>query len=157
MTITEMWLCIGGGAGFLIIIFSLIKIKPLEINIWSWILRKIGKAFQGDMIDAFNSLSKKVDNLEEKIDDLDNRLTEQDEKNTEEWILDARRNILIFSDEIYDGRYHSREHFEEILSMIDMYEDYCDEHPNFENNKALTAIQRVKDVYKDCLENRKFR
>lgn len=157
MTITEMWLCIGGGAGFLILLFSLIKVKPLEINLWSWILRKIGKAFQGDLLDEFKSVNGKVDKLEEKIDALDSRLTEQSHKNEEEWILDARRNILIFSDEIYNGVYHSREHFEEILSMIDMYEDYCDEHPNFENNKALVAIQRVKDVYKDCLDNHKFK
>lgn len=157
MTITETWLLISGGAGLLIILFSLIKIKPLEINVWSWILRKIGKAFQGEMIDEVNKLNTKIDNLELKVDILDLKMTKHEEKDAEDKILQKRKDILVFSDEIYNEVYHSKEHFDEIIELIDDYEDYCDAHPNFENNKALIAIQRIKDVYQDCLENHKFK
>ncbi len=157
MTITEMWCLIGGGAGILIILFSLIKIKPLEINLWSWILRKIGKAFQGEMIDEVNKVNNKIDNLELKVDILDLKMTRHEEKDGEDKILQKRKDILVFADEIYNEVYHSKEHFDEIIELIDDYEDYCDAHPNFENNKALIAIQRIKDVYQDCLENHKFK
>ena len=149
MTAGELWTLIGSGVGVIIIVFSLIKIKPLEINIWAWLFRKIGKAFQGELID-------KVDNLETKVDDLNKKMTNHEAKDEEDKILKKRKDILVFSDEIYNQQYHSKEHFEEILDLIDDYEDYCDAHPNFENNKALIAIQQIKDVYADCLENHKF-
>lgn len=149
MTAGELWTLIGSGVGVIIIVFSLIKIKPLEINIWAWLFRKIGKAFQGELID-------KVDNLETKVDDLNKKMTNHEAKDEEDKILSKRKDILVFSDEIYNKQYHSKEHFEEILDLIDDYEDYCDAHPNFENNKALIAIQQIKDVYADCLENHKF-
>lgn len=149
MTAIEIWALIGSSAGLVIILFSLIKIKPLEINIWAWLFRKIGKAFQGELID-------KVDNLETKVDDLNTKMTNHEAKDEEDKILNKRKDILVFSDEIYNKQYHSKEHFEEILSLIDDYEDYCDAHPNFENNKALIAIEQIKDVYHDCLENHKF-
>ena len=149
MTTAELWTLIGSGAGIIIIVFSLIKIKPLEINIWAWLFRKIGKAFQGELID-------KVDNLETKVDDLNKKMTNHEAKDEEDKILSKRKDILVFSDEIYNKQYHSKEHFEEILDLIDDYEDYCDAHPNFENNKALIAIQQIKDVYADCLEHHKF-
>ena len=157
MTITEIWLSVGAGVGLLIILFSLIKIKPLEINLWSWILRKIGKAFQGEMIDEVNKLNNKMDNLELKVDILDLKMTKHEEKDEEDKVLQKRKDILVFSDEIYNEVYHSKEHFDEIIELIDDYEDYCDAHHNFENNKALIAIQRIKDVYQDCLENHKFK
>ena len=149
MTAGGLWTLIGSGAGVIIVLFSLIKIKPLEINIWAWLFRKIGKAFQGELID-------KVDNLETKVDDLNKKMTNHEAKDEEDKILSKRKDILVFSDEIYNKQYHSKEHFEEILDLIDDYEDYCDAHPNFENNKALIAIQQIKDVYADCLENHKF-
>lgn len=156
MTLSEVWALVGSGVGLVIILFSLIKIKPLEINIWSWLLRKIGKAFQGDVIDAMSDLNTKVDNLETKVDNLDAKMTNHELKDEENVILSKRKDILTFADEIYSGQYHSREHFEEILSFIDDYEDYYETHPLFENNKALIAIELITKTYKKCLEEHKF-
>lgn len=156
MTALEMWLSIAGGTGLLIIILSIIKIKPLEINFWSWILRRMGKSFHGEMLDEIGKLNNKVDNIDNKVDVLDNKMNEHEEQDKRDKILAKRKDILEFADEIYNQKFHSKEHFEEILSLIDDYEDYCNEHDNFENNKAVIAIQRVKEVYKDCLENHKF-
>jgi len=38
-----------GLIGLVIVIGSLIKIKPLEINLWSWLARKLGNALNGDL------------------------------------------------------------------------------------------------------------
>lgn len=156
MTVTEMWFLIGGGAGLIIILFSLIKIKPLEINIWAWLARKVGKAFQGEMIDTINGFKGQLEDVENKVDDLNDKMTRHEETDEEDKILQKRKAILEFSDEIYNKQYHSKEHFEEILELIDDYEDYCSEHENFENNKAIIAIEQIKDIYADCLEKHTF-
>lgn len=156
MTVTEIWIAAGGGACLLVIIGSCIKIKPLEINLWSWLLRKLGKAFQGEMLDAIKNLGTEVNDLKEDVKSLQMQMDRHESKDLEDKILAKRRDILEFSDEIYREEKHSKEHFEEILTLIDDYEKYCNAHDKFENNKAVIAIQRIKDVYQDCLENHKF-
>ena len=44
----------------------------------------------------------------------------------------------------------------EILEDIDKYEAYCKEHPLFVNNKAIMAIEIIKDAYQDCIEHHSF-
>ena len=51
---------------------------------------------------------------------------------------------------------HSKEHFDEILKDIDKYENYCKEHKDYENNKAVLAIKTIKDEYAYCLKKHKF-
>lgn len=156
MTVTEIWITALGGSGILILIGSLVKIKPLEINLWSWLLRKLGRAFQGELLDAIKQTNSKVDKVEEKVDELDRKMDNHERKDLEDKILAKRKDILVFADEISNRIEHSKEHFEEILSFIDDYEDYCSAHPSFENNKALIAIELIKNTYRDCLGNHKF-
>ena len=156
MTVTEIWVACIGGTCILGIIGSCIKIKPLEINLWAWILRKLGKAFQGEMLDAIKGIGNEVNDLKDDVKSLQAQMDRHESKDLQDKILAKRRDILEFSDEIYREQKHSKEHFEEILSLIDDYEKYCSEHDKFENNKAVIAIQRIKDVYQDCLENHKF-
>ena len=156
MTVTEIWITAISSSGILILIGSLVKIKPLEINIWSWLFRKLGKVFQGEMLDAIKQMNAKVDKVEEKVDELDRKMDNHEKKDLEDKVLAKRKDILVFADEISNRIEHSKEHFEEILSFIDDYEDYCNTHPSFENNKALIAIDLIKNTYKDCLRDHKF-
>lgn len=48
----------------------------------------------------------------------------------------CRYRILRFNDEILHEQRHTKEHFDQILDDITRYEKYCDEHPEYENNKA---------------------
>lgn len=74
----------------------------------------------------------------------------------EDKILQIRQRILRFADEMYQGIYHSKEHFEEILRQARVYELYCDENPKFENGKTAPAIELIKAQYKECLEKHSF-
>lgn len=65
----------------------------------------------------------------------------------------ARYRILRFNDEVLEHRKHSREHFDQILEMIDNYETYCDHHPNYENSKCVHAIENIRTVYKEHILN----
>lgn len=58
-----------------------------------------------------------------------------------------RYRILRFYDEVCEGRKHSESHFEDILDDIDNYEQYCDTHRDFRNNRGHVAMQYIRDTY----------
>lgn len=68
----------------------------------------------------------------------------------------CRYRILRFNDEILHEQRHTKEHFDQILDDITRYEKYCDEHPEYENNKATLAIKNVKRVYQKCSDENSF-
>lgn len=59
----------------------------------------------------------------------------------------ARLRIIRFNDELCENRLHSESYFEDILDDIDMYEAYCDKHPDFKNGRGKAAMQHVKATY----------
>lgn len=142
MTVSEIIGTIGG-SGLLIVLLSLIKVKPLEISVWHFLARKVGKAFNGELFD--------------KIDEIDQRL----DHHVEEYELAKadtnRQRILRFSDEMYDKKYHSKESFEDILDKIEEYNAYCESHPNYKNQRTVIATKVIKDQYEECLKNHTFK
>lgn len=138
-----------GITGFIILMIGCIKIPKIELNIWSWLFQKIGKAINGEVINQVGAVKKDVDSLRSNI--------EKNEKIIEEEkIRSARQRILRFSDEVLLNQRHSKEHFEEVLEDIDIYEKYCQSHPKYENSKAVFAIDTIKKVYATCLEEKDF-
>lgn len=68
----------------------------------------------------------------------------------------SRYRILRFSDEILHGAKHSKEHFDQVLDDITTYKRYCEEHTEYQNNKAELAIENIKATYKKCCEEGVF-
>ena len=131
-----------GGFSFLIILLGMIKIPYIEINFWGWLARKVGSAINGEVLDQVADLKKDLDEFK---------------KETElERVRQARQRILRFNDEILFEKRHSKEHFDEILDDITLYERYCREHKEYENNKAVLAISTIKEVYQDCMDTHDF-
>lgn len=101
-----------------------------------------------------------VDRLTElsgKIDGVANELKAHIDANEMQEAKQARVRILRFADECRRGEKHSKEHFDSIMDDdIDMYEDYCESHPKFENNKTVTSVEIIKELYKNCLKENKF-
>lgn len=144
------------GGGALLLILSLIKIPKIELNIWGWLARGIGKAINGD-------ISKKIDNIDEKVTSLEDKLTSVESTlntHVKEDKLDSIRNtrarILRFHDELRHNIQHTEEHYNEIISDIDIYEDFCDQHKDYPNMKAEVAINGIKESYKECVKNNSF-
>lgn len=67
-----------------------------------------------------------------------------------------RTQILRFNDELIDDKHHTREHFIEILAVIDAYEDYCRSHPDYKNNRCICAVANIKRVYNERLQKHDF-
>ena len=91
---------------------------------------------------SVDDLLKKMDSLEKKID-----LNKAEDK---------RAFVLRFNGEIKHGIHHDEEEFNECLSAIDYYEDYCRQHPNYPNSKAVMAIANVKKVYEKAYSKNDF-
>ena len=131
-----------GVVGLLVILVGMIKIPKIELNIWNLLGRTIGRSINKEVMDQVKDLSSKVDDLE-TAGEL-------------ERVRFARQRILRFNDEILCGQKHSKEHFDEILDDIDIYEDYCSTHEEYENNKAVLAIRTIKKTYDKCMDNHDF-
>lgn len=113
-------------------------IVPIVVAIVSsgWFASAISKRLSS------NDLSSKLDNLEYKID-----------RNQAETY---RTRILRFNGEIKRGVHHDEEEFNDCLSAIDGYEKFCNDHTDYPNNKAILAIENIKEVYKSTYRNNNF-
>jgi hypothetical protein len=85
--------------------------------------------------------------LSEQIEDLQVTLDSHIKADAENDAKQARRRIIVFSDECRRGMLHSSEHFDSILDDITFYRQYCDDHPKFRNEKAAHSIKYIDDVY----------
>ena len=132
MTIQEI---AGGGGCLLLALMTIVQIAPIKINPWSWLAEAIGRAINAEVI-------KK----------LDAHITMDDRRTAD----GHRARILHFNNELLRDIDHTHEEFREVLSEIDDYEAYCDEHPDYPNNRAVLAIENIREVYKERLKKRDF-
>jgi len=115
---------------------TLVQIAPIKINPWSAVGRGVGR-FLG-----IEAVQTKLD-AHIKLDD-------------ERFIKQCRLRILRFADESLQGERHTKEHFEEIMDDSTEYGRYCRTHQDFENSKAVLAIENVKETYKKCQTDKDF-
>lgn len=160
MTLQSLWTLIqqyGWQIGLVLLFFGCIKIPAYEIRILPYLIKKVLKEF-GNAINT--DIIQRIEVLENGFlmcsTDMRDELRTHIHKTEEERIDRARSRILRFNDEVMLGMEHSKEHFDEILEDIDRYEDYCELHPDYENNKAVLAIKTVKEEYLYCLEHHTF-
>lgn len=97
-----------------------------------------------------------ITELSGKIDDLASELKAHVEANQLNEAKQARSRILRFADECRREEMHSKEFFDSVLEDIDVYEDYCSDHPKFENNKTVASNKIIKDLYDKCIRENKF-
>ena len=126
---------LAGGGGLLLVLMTLMQIAPVKINPWSWLARAIGRAVNAEVI-------KK----------LDDHITMDDRRTAD----GHRARILHFNNELLRDIGNTQEEFFEVLAEIDAYEDYCREHPEYPNNRAVLAIENIQEVYKERLKKHDF-
>lgn len=132
----------GGGAIIVFLVTTLIQISPIKINPWTALARAIGRAINGEVIEKVNRLESEVRTMRDTNEELN--------------IEERRVRILRFGDEILHDVRHSKEHFDNILKDISVYEQYCDDHPNFENGRTVMTIKIINETYKKCFINHTF-
>lgn len=68
----------------------------------------------------------------------------------------ARVRILRFEDELQEGKYHSKDSFDQCLADITVYNHHCAEHPEFKNDQTEATVKHIKEVYQQRLKKRDF-
>ena len=126
---------LAGGGGLLLVLMTLVQIAPVKLNPWSWLARAIGRAINAEVINK-----------------LDAHITMDDRRCAD----GHRARILHFNNELLRDIDHTKEEFTEVLAEIDAYESYCDEHPDYPNNRAVLAIQNIKSNYQSRLQKHDF-
>lgn len=90
------------------------------------------------------------------IEKTNDHLTELDERMAKERADDSRRNIIIFDDEIRRKLGHSEESFNQVNEDITHYTEYCQSHANYQNSKAVAAIQNIRETYRQVKKEDAF-
>lgn len=139
MSLTE---AIGILAAIVAGVMTCVEVMPIRINPWGWFLGQIGQAINGDIKIQLDRLSLEVQGLAAEI-----------KRQQAESCL-AR--IIRFGDELLHDERHSKEHFDQILLDISLYEQYCRANPQFANGVAELTIERIEQVYGDCLRFHNF-
>ena len=121
-----------------VVLASLLEVSKIKINPWSWVGGLLNK-----------NVMCKVDKIERDLADVERKVGEKT-------AVASRYRILRFDDELLHEVKHTKEHFEQILYDIDVYERYCNEHPDFKNNLAVMAIKHIKNVYQKCSRDNLF-
>ena len=124
------------------VLATFIQISPVKLNPWTMLARAIGRAINGEVIE-------KVEKLDQDIKDIARDVGEGRAK-------DARARVLRFGDELIHDVRHSKEHFDDILDDITKYDKYCEEHPEFENDRMQLTTQKIEETYKKCWQEHSF-
>lgn len=98
-----------------------------------------------------NKLSKKI-----RVDELLQKFNELNYKVDCNKADTCRMMILDFNGEIKRGIHHDEEQFNEVIRLIDKYERFCRNNPNYPNNQAVLAIENIKNVYKRAYSKNDF-
>lgn len=129
-------------SGIIFAVLTMIQISPIKIDPWSWLFKCIGNALNGD--------------IRKEIIHINDTITKIKDENDERDATNSRIRILRFNDELLNRVDHTKEYFDQILTDIDKYENYCIIHPDFKNNMTVFAVENIKKCYRECLEEHKF-
>ena len=132
-----------GTAGILLAgIFTVIQALPGKAEPWTKIINWFGEKLQAKTLEQIKYLKDDVNNLRAEF--------------SESRAKDCRTKILRFADELYRGEAHSKEHYIEILAVIDAYNSYCAAHPDFPNARTVSASARIKASFEKRIEKHDF-
>ncbi len=145
MTLYDIYVMVrenlGIGAVVLVVVLSVIEFSKIEINPWSW----LGNLFNRELREKIEKQGEQLNNLTEKVQNVETEVNENA-------AMSSRYRILRFDDEIRHKVLHTKEHYDQIIVDIDIYEAFCKRNPTFRNNlahKAIGNIKRMYDVHND--------
>lgn len=133
MTLNKLLACSGSG---LLILLTLVELAPIKVNPWSWLAKAIGKAI------GIAAIERK----------LDEHIAADDKRDADR----HRLEILRFNNELLRGLRHTKEEFIEALAEIDAYERFCEDHPDYPNNRAVLAIENIRENYRERMKKHDF-
>ena len=132
--------------GFFVFVSIFIEISPIQLNPLSSLCKwnNINK----DIKDKLSQTKLIMDNMQSQL----NKIQEQQDRLE---VNDMRSQILDFSNSAMNGRRHTQEEFDHIISVHTDYEKLIKSR-NLTNGKVELAIEYIKDLYAECLRENSF-
>lgn len=128
--------------GVLLLVMTVIEVAPIRCDPWGCVLAWLGRAINGEVL-------RRVELLSDKVQELGAEIKRQQAES-------CQARIIRFGDELLHDTLHSKEHFDQILLDISVYERYCSSDPSFANSVVVMTGTRIKEVYAECLERHSF-
>ena len=116
----------------------------------------IWKMYKTHAWETAEKTEKAVSTLAAEVGEINTTLKNHIETDGENDAKQARRRIIFFADECRRKVKHSEEHFDNVLEDITFYQQYCDAHPKFKNQKAEQSISFVLEVSAACKRNNDY-
>ena len=129
------------GVFLILFLMTIIQIAPIKLNPWDKILVGFGNHMNADIV-------KRVDVIEKKLD-------VHIKESSEERIRKVRADILDFGNACMNGRPHTKEEFEFVISECDQYEKYIDK-TGTRNGVATATIAEIRRLYEKGLHDNSF-
>lgn len=120
---------------------TIFEIAPIKINPWTWLLKRIGNAMNGD-------LSQEIENLKEDITTIKK---DQQEDNAD----NMRCRILDFASSCRRHEHHDAEEWNMIISLLKKYETYVKDR-EIDNGVIEENALYLRELYHKRLINNDF-
>lgn len=132
-----------------VLLLSCVEVSKIKINPWSWLFGKIGALCNHTIAEKLNDMGKELATVKGEVaalkaDSAENRAFE------------ARSKILWFGDELRNGIRHSQDNYRHIFLAVKLYENYTNQHPEFENGITAPTISFIRETYAQCLKRNDF-
>lgn len=155
------------GGFWMVVILTIVQVTPIKVNPWSWLWGKaknvltrafayIGKCANGELLEKVQEMDTGMSSMKASVSSLSDKVEAMAADAKEQAAINSRARILRFGDEVLHEQRHSKDHFDSVLRDAKAYENYCKEHPEFENGVTEPTISRIKAVYADRLSKNDF-
>ena len=110
---------------------------------WAFLQWMMGRKSSNSVIlDEIAKLKQDIDKLSEDMG--------------QDRAINARVRILSFCDELQEGRKHSKDSFDQVMSDVTTYNNYCSTHPHFKNSQTAATVEYIDKIYRERLEKHDF-
>lgn len=113
-------------------------------------------AFMQFLITRHDNKHDKLKGVYEAIEGLSKQIKQVSDKADERNAVNSRVRILRFADEMMEGKRHSKDSWDQVMSDITDYEKYCEVHPDFRNGQTAATVEYLKKNYIERLEKHDF-
>lgn len=114
-------------------------------------------AFLEFLIQRHDKKHDKLEEIKKTIESLRKDIANIDEKSDRREAETRRVRILDFEDELQEGRYHSKDSFDQVMNDVTEYNRYCEKHPEFKNEQTVATVEHIIEVYHDRLKKHDFK
>lgn len=120
---------------------TVFEIAPIKINPWTWLLKRIGRAMNGELFQEIEQLKNDISTIKR----------DQEEDNAE----NMRCRILDFAGSCRRHEHHDTEEWNFIISQVKKYENYVKER-GIDNGVIEENAKYLRELYHNRLLNNDF-